>query len=49
MEKKILITGGTGFLGAYIMQELVENGHSVRAIRRSSKLPFLYPLPLQIR
>jgi nucleoside-diphosphate-sugar epimerase len=40
MEKKILITGGTGFLGAYIIQELVETGHSVRAIRRSNKLPF---------
>src|SRR5437764_9223198 len=36
----ILVTGGTGFLGAYIIKNLVEKGHAVRAIRRSSKLPF---------
>ncbi|RYZ24723.1 MAG: NAD-dependent epimerase/dehydratase family protein, partial [Chitinophagaceae bacterium] len=36
----ILVTGGTGFLGAYIIKNLVEKGHAVRAIRRSSGLPF---------
>jgi nucleoside-diphosphate-sugar epimerase len=36
---KILITGGTGFLGAYIIKALIQKGYSVRAIRRSSKLP----------
>ncbi|GAA4742274.1 SDR family NAD(P)-dependent oxidoreductase [Flavisolibacter ginsenosidimutans] len=36
----ILVTGGTGFLGSYIIKNLVEKGHAVRAIRRSSKLPF---------
>lgn len=36
----ILVTGGTGFLGAYIIKNLVEKGHPVRAIRRSAKLPF---------
>lgn len=36
----ILLTGGSGFLGAYILKNLVEKGHSVRAIRRSAKLPF---------
>ena len=36
----ILVTGGTGFLGAYIIKNLVEKGHAVRAIRRSAKLPF---------
>jgi len=35
----ILVTGGTGFLGSYIIKNLVEKGHSVRAIRRSAKLP----------
>lgn len=35
----VLVTGGTGFLGAYIIKELVENGYPVRAIRRSSQLP----------
>jgi dihydroflavonol-4-reductase len=37
---KILVTGGTGFIGAYIIKELIEKGYSVRAIRRSNKLPF---------
>jgi nucleoside-diphosphate-sugar epimerase len=37
---KILVTGGTGFIGAYIIKELVEKNYPVRAIRRSNKLPF---------
>lgn len=37
---KILVTGGTGFIGAYIIKALVEKGYPVRAIRRSNKLPF---------
>lgn len=36
----ILVTGGTGFLGAYIIRNLVEKGHAVRAMRRSASLPF---------
>lgn len=36
----VLVTGGTGFLGSYIIQLLVEKGYAVRAIRRSAKLPF---------
>jgi nucleoside-diphosphate-sugar epimerase len=37
----VLVTGGTGFLGSYIIKELVEKGYAVRAIRRSKgKLPF---------
>jgi dihydroflavonol-4-reductase len=40
---KILVTGGTGFLGAYIIKELVEKGYAVRAIRRSASLPFFIP------
>lgn len=43
MSTKVLITGGTGFLGAYIIQELVEQGYAVRALRRSHKLPFFIP------
>ena len=43
MATKVLVTGGTGFLGAYIIKELVERGHVVRAIRRSSTLPFFIP------
>jgi dihydroflavonol-4-reductase len=36
----VLVTGGTGFLGSYIIKQLVEKGYPVRAIRRSSRLPF---------
>lgn len=43
MSNKVFITGGTGFLGAYIIRELVEQGVAVRAIRRSNKLPFFIP------
>jgi dihydroflavonol-4-reductase len=44
----VLVTGGTGFIGAYIIKHLVEKGVAVRAIRRSSKLPFFIdPLLLQ--
>jgi len=41
---KVLVTGGTGFLGAYIIRELVAKGYSVRAIRRNNSLPaFISP------
>ncbi|HEX2848642.1 MAG TPA: SDR family NAD(P)-dependent oxidoreductase [Chitinophagaceae bacterium] len=44
MSTKILVTGGTGFLGAYIIKELVERGYAVKAIRReSSRLPAFIP------
>jgi dihydroflavonol-4-reductase len=36
LSTKILITGGTGFLGSYIIKELVQKGYSVRAIRRGN-------------
>lgn len=32
----ILVTGGTGLIGAHLLYELVSQGHSVRALRRSS-------------
>ncbi len=37
MEKpmKILLTGGTGFLGEYLLAELLERGHSVWSLYRS--------------
>jgi dihydroflavonol-4-reductase len=39
----ILVTGGTGFLGSYIIKNLIEKGQPVRAIRRSAQLPFYIP------
>lgn len=39
----VFVTGGTGFLGAYILKKLVEKGIPVRALRRSSKRPFFIP------
>jgi len=40
----VLVTGGTGFVGSYIIKELVERNYPVRAIHRStSKLPFYIP------
>ena len=35
----VLVTGGTGFLGSYIIKELIEKGYLVRAIRRNNNLP----------
>lgn len=32
MKKKILITGGAGFIGSHLLDALVEGGHSVRII-----------------
>lgn len=43
MSTKVLVTGGTGFLGAYILQALVQKGIPVRAIRRSGQVPFFLP------
>lgn len=43
-KPSILVTGGTGFLGAYIIKALVEREYPVRAIRRSSaSLPSYIP------
>ena len=39
LPAKILITGGTGYLGSYIIKHLVEKNYAVRAIRRGNKLP----------
>ena len=42
-KKKVLVTGGTGFLGAYIIKNLVAKGYSVSALRRSNDPPFFLP------
>lgn len=43
MDKKILVTGGTGFLGSYILKALIEKGYQVRALCRSNKRPSYIP------
>lgn len=41
----VLVTGGTGFVGAYVIRDLVEKGYAVKAIRRSENLPaFIDPV-----
>ena len=36
--KKVLVTGATGFLGKYVVEELVEHGYQVRAFGRNSQV-----------
>jgi nucleoside-diphosphate-sugar epimerase len=43
---RVLVTGGSGFLGSYIVEQLVRDGNEVVAlVRRSSKTAFLSALP----
>lgn len=35
--KRILLAGGTGYLGAYVLEELLERGYSTRAVVRDFK------------
>jgi dihydroflavonol-4-reductase len=46
LSQKVLVTGGTGFLGSYIIKALIEKGYAVRAIRRSAALPAYIPSSL---
>jgi nucleoside-diphosphate-sugar epimerase len=46
LDKKILLTGGTGFLGSYILRALIEKGYQVRALCRSNKRPFYIPVSI---
>ena len=36
--KTVLVTGATGFLGKYVIEELVEHGYQIRAFGRNSKV-----------
>ncbi len=41
MSKTIFVTGGTGFLGSYILRYLVKERYSVRALKRKNSPMFL--------
>jgi len=41
----VLVTGGTGFIGSYIIKELVEKNYPVRAMRRHTSITPLYISP----
>ncbi len=38
--RQVFLTGGSGFLGAYIIQALVQKGYRVKALTRGKQLPF---------
>jgi len=38
---KILITGGTGFIGSYVLKQLTRAGHLVTAVRRPGSQPVI--------
>ena len=46
---KILVTGGTGFLGQQVVSRLVAAGHHVRVLARTATPPPTAPLPVQPR
>ena len=39
----IFVTGGSGFLGSHILEELVSQGKSVKALYRNRRLPAYMP------
>lgn len=44
---QILVTGGTGFLGAYIIRALMQRGYAVRALHRQGVMPFFLPAAIR--
>ncbi len=48
-KSTILVTGATGFVGAYVTRDLINAGYTVKAIRRTNKLPRLFQKIFLIR
>ncbi len=49
MQPKILVTGGTGFLGSYLLRYLVRQGKKVRALKRpNSPMDLVQPIVSQV-
>lgn len=44
---KLFLTGGTGFIGSYVLRDLLAAGHEVIALRRNSSSNPVIPLPRQ--
>ena len=48
-KEKVLVTGGTGFLGSGLIQRLIAEGYAVRVLaRKLSKIEHLKPLGVEI-
>lgn len=42
---KVFLTGGTGFIGSYVVMELLKNGHEITIFARNqNKVPSLNSL-----
>jgi dihydroflavonol-4-reductase len=39
----VLVTGGTGFIGAYVIRDLVKEGYKIKALRRRPTVPSFLP------
>lgn len=46
LNDTVLVTGGTGLVGSYLIRDLVQKGYTVKAIRRRKILPFYIEAPI---